>query len=62
MGRKKHLKKQIDNKENKSVEIENPFQTSLNYLQAQKMVEFTIYNQKYNLDMSEEVDIDIIYV
>ena len=67
MGRRKHFKRRLLNKndkqqnENKSVEIENPFQTSLNYLQAQKMVEFTIYNQKYNLDMSEEVDIDIIY-
>jgi bromodomain and PHD finger-containing protein 1 len=66
MGRKKPLKRRLLNKndkqeENKSIEIiDNPFQTSLNYLEAQKMVELTFDNQKYYLEMSEEMKIDLI--
>ena len=66
MGRRKHFKRRLLNKndkqeDNKSIEIiDNPFQTSLNYLEAQKMVELTFDNQKYYLEMSEVMKIALI--
>ncbi len=47
--------------DNKSIEIiDYPLQTSLNYLDARKMVQITFDNQKYNLEMSEEMKIALI--
>ena len=67
MGRRKHFKRRLLNKddknqqEHKSIEIiENPFQTSLNYVQAQKMVEITFENSKFYLNMSEPIELNVM--
>jgi hypothetical protein len=66
MGRKNLLKrptsKNNDKQEdNKSIEIiDYPLQTSLNYLDAWKMVQITFDNQKYYLEMSEVMKIALI--
>ena len=65
--RQKHFKRRLLNKddkiqqEHKSIEIiKNPFQTSLNYVQAQKMVEITFENNKFYLNMSEPIVINVL--
>ena len=67
MVRQKHFKRRLLNKddkiqqEHKSIEIiKNPFQTSLNYVQAQKMVEITFENNKFYLNMSEPIVINVL--